>query len=410
MPPNRLDAVPSAPDSPVALQSFYISAPGKIILFGEHAVLYQKTAIAGALDLRIYISLEEIQERKIYLDLPELGLVNEWSLKKLLADVQPHLDDMDAPALDETIQLARKLSGDDNDDIAAVDLAIHVLWYLLIGAASRTSNIPGMRIKVRCELPIRVGLGSSGAFCTGLTTAILCTSGLIPQPSVSVSDGRSTWSEKHLNIIREWASVAESIIHGRASGLDVAMSTYGGIAKYKLQKHIENLKCTQNLSVILVNSKIERSTFKMVKIVQEFCEKNTFAAGHMLDTIDSLSLEAAAKLTQGASGDAKSISPDSINFLDSLCQINDACLNSFGVGHSKLDAIRSVLARRGLHGKLTGAGGGGCVFAFLKPDLSTEDITLLKSELNAIDCEVWLPSLGGPGVVLHDTAPGVFLN
>lgn len=36
-----------------------------------------------------------------------------------------------------------------------------------------------------------------------------------------------TWSDPHLDTIKRWAASAESIIHGRASGVDPAICTYG---------------------------------------------------------------------------------------------------------------------------------------------------------------------------------------
>lgn len=88
-----------------------------------------------------------------------------------------------------------------------------------------------------------------GAFCVCIATALLQTAGLIPPPSITVcssavvlpisafypvritlqvdEDGSLTWDEVHLDMIRKWSAAAESLIHGRASGLDAAVCTYG---------------------------------------------------------------------------------------------------------------------------------------------------------------------------------------
>lgn len=44
--------------------------------------------------------------------------------------------------------------------------------------------------------------------------------------------------------------------------------------------------------------------------------------------------------------------------------MNQNLLNSLGVGHSKIDEILSIAKSHCLSGKLTGAGGGGCVIVF----------------------------------------------
>ena len=107
-------------------------------------------------------------------------------------------------------------------------------------------------------------------------------------------------------------------------------------------------------------------------------------------------------------------------------------LIALGVGHPKVDLICTTLARYGIHPKMTGAGGGGSVFAFLKPsefavfrifgnsetfynatNISFPDtpqtlLDMIDGELRSLGFEVWQPPLGGPGVVEHQTRPELF--
>ena len=48
------------------------SAPGKIILFGEHAVVYGKPAIAVAVDRRAYVTVQNREDEQIYVEVPDL--------------------------------------------------------------------------------------------------------------------------------------------------------------------------------------------------------------------------------------------------------------------------------------------------------------------------------------------------
>ena len=67
-----------------------------------------------------------------------------------------------------------------------------------------------------------------GAFCVCIATSLLQTAGLIPPPTIPTDeDGAFTWDDTHLDMIRKWSAAAESLIHGRASGLDAAVCTYG---------------------------------------------------------------------------------------------------------------------------------------------------------------------------------------
>lgn len=61
--------------------SIAVSAPGKVILHGEHSVVYGKLAIAGSLDLRTKIKLVEVeQQRKIGIELRALDLSQSYNL------------------------------------------------------------------------------------------------------------------------------------------------------------------------------------------------------------------------------------------------------------------------------------------------------------------------------------------
>ncbi|CAO4368768.1 unnamed protein product [Caenorhabditis nigoni] len=552
----------------------FVSAPGKIILFGEHAVVYGRTAIAGSIDLRTYVSLYTSADGRIYLSLPDLGVEKTWMLKDLLkaADrlaAEYPIEEDQPPSLEILVPIARKLSGSCEDQCGVQHLAILAFWYLLLGVAHRKSGLarlarglpppplpeglhrtnlsvmtssrvndsdkseaeialslpvppltplpspgaqstappafptstptpsstptpvaggnllPGgiradspavtqdllaVKATVRFKLPSCVGLGSSGAYCVCIATSLLQTAGLIPPPSIVADEtGNLTWEEEHLDMIRKWATAAESLIHGRASGLDAAVCTFGGVASFKPGHRIEHLKNLPDLRVILVNSKVERNTARMVQTVKERLKKFPEVTDAMFGSIDAISLEAAKilhrpLLEENGGGDVQenglgpfggssmveqdhhSLQPtrtgsvrssslssyvgggkrnssasvisatsekggeqsDTFSKLNDLCRINNQLLIALGVGHPKVDLICTTLARYGIHPKMTGAGGGGSVFAFLKPNTPQTLLDMIDGELRSHGFEVWQPPLGGPGVVEHQTRPELF--
>ncbi|XP_003378167.1 phosphoglycerate mutase, 2,3-bisphosphoglycerate-independent [Trichinella spiralis] len=94
--------------------------------------------------------------------------------------------------------------------------------------------------------------------------------------------------------------------------------------------------------------------------------------------------------------------------VNELCRINNQLLIALGVGHPKIDQICTTLARYGIHPKMTGAGGGGSLFAFLKPNTSQTVIDMITSEVHKLGYDLWQPKLGGSGVVLHSSIPEEF--
>ncbi|KAK0419473.1 hypothetical protein QR680_014167 [Steinernema hermaphroditum] len=410
----------------------YISAPGKIILFGEHAVVGGKTAVAGSIDLRTYASLFTSKDGRIYLSLPDLGVEKTWMLKDLV-NIIDQINAECPPEDDSPLNLengytwAQKMAGIVGEH-KKVERAFLVFWYLLIGVFQRKSidilsssgdmhastckkhlektllDLLAVKLTVKSELSSCVGLGSSGAYCVCIATALLQTAGIIPAPSIPVNDcGDLTWDDHHLEIIRNWSAAAESIIHISASGLDATMSTFGGLASYGKGQPIAQLHNVPELRVILVNSKIERSTGEMVKRVKRKQDEYPDIINGIFNTIDSISLKAVDVLKK-----ASQDSVDSYNPLNELCRICNEQLSALGVGHAKLDQICTLLARYGIYPKITGAGGGGCVFGFLKKDTASTVISMIEEELSKHGYEIWQPVLGGPGVSWHFDRPNVF--
>ena len=82
-----------------------------------------------------------------------------------------------------------------------------------------------------------------------------------------------------------------------------------------------------------------------------------------------------------------------------LVDVNQNLLDAIGVGHSTITKAISVCSKHSLHAKLTGAGGGGCVFALIPPsypeDALNEIMVDLKTETTF---DAWIAELGGDGV------------
>ncbi|XP_012515874.1 PREDICTED: mevalonate kinase-like [Propithecus coquereli] len=87
-----------------------------------------------------------------------------------------------------------------------------------------------------------------------------------------------------------------------------------------------------------------------------------------------------------------------------LIDMNQHHLNALGVGHASLDQLCRVTMARGLHSKLTGAGGGGCGITLLKPGLERPEVEATKQALTGCGFDCWETSVGAPGVSVHSAA------
>ncbi len=60
-----------------------VSAPGKLILHGEHAVVYGKPALAASLNHRTYLKLSKNTRGCVELDLPDVDIHKSWSIERI---------------------------------------------------------------------------------------------------------------------------------------------------------------------------------------------------------------------------------------------------------------------------------------------------------------------------------------
>eukprot|EP00050_Salpingoeca_kvevrii_P003266 m.219668 g.219668 ORF g.219668 m.219668 type:complete len:185 (+) comp10795_c0_seq8:253-807(+) len=88
------------------LRRTVVSAPGKIILHGEHSVVHGKTALAASLALRTTLELEPLEEGQgVRLELPDLGIDATWTCDEL-APLQLSSIASRTPSAEELEQLA----------------------------------------------------------------------------------------------------------------------------------------------------------------------------------------------------------------------------------------------------------------------------------------------------------------
>lgn len=386
-------------------QSLLVSAPGKVILFGEHAVVHGVTAIAASVALRCYGLVEPRSDGNVSLALPDLHVVHEWPLDSLpwskVPDSKPEAPSSDLnSALHKAIEQVVGLVAGESQRSHAASVAFLYLYMLLF---DRQKVQSGQAFTLRSVLPIGAGLGSSASLSACLASAILTTQG-------HVTDLTDKSPEKQ-NLLNSYAFLSEKVIHGNPSGVDNAVAVHGGAISFarasertkRTSNALTQLKGFRSFRFLLTDTRVGRDTKSLVAGVGQRLTADPVGFGAILDHIQTLSDRAVALLTDTQSADRNA----ELQTLAELIDANHMELIRLGVSHESLERIRTVTAnpRFSLSTKLTGAGGGGCAVTLIPDTMSDEEVAQLKAQLTQQGFICYETTVGGPGVGLLPISP-----
>ena len=203
-----------------------VCAPGKLILSGEHAVVYGKPALAMAVNRYVTATVTRERVPQILFDLSDLAHHSRLSARALC-----HLKDK---IKNKYYRFVRGDYSVRNILHKPFELAQFALGLF---AESLDVSLPqGMRIRLQSDIPIGCGMGSSAATILSVMQAIS--------------------SYLHISISTEalfqLALQAENMQHGHSSGLDLRVALLGGCL-YVYGEKIEK-RPVPSLSLYLVNS------------------------------------------------------------------------------------------------------------------------------------------------------------
>jgi mevalonate kinase len=285
-----------------------ISAPGKLMLFGEHAVMYDCPCIVTAVDQRLTLAAFPIKERELRLNAPEVG-------------VMEYRKDLDTFGI----------VGNGPKGVSFVEAAVKLF--------KERFELPfGVAIETKSEFA-GSGLGSSSA-------AAVCTI-----KALSELLGKKLSHEELFAL--SYKAVLE--VQETGSGFDVAAAIWGGTLLYVFGgEKIEPIP-VENLPLVIGHSGIKAETPLMVKLVQEKYQRQKKIMEKIFALMGEIAMQARGSLEKG---DFKQVGK--------LANINQGLLEAIGVGCGEL--TRLILAARNsgaLGAKLSGAGGGDCMIAFV---------------------------------------------
>ncbi|KAF9046864.1 cystathionine beta-lyase [Hymenopellis radicata] len=397
-----------------AESEWFVSAPGKVILFGEHAVVHGVTAIAASVDLRCYGLTSARNDTKISAHFADIdNFYHEWQIADLpwhavrpVAIDEEHPEQLDFALIDAINEGPLKDLTEAQSHARAASIAFIYMYLVLTRGAVR----PALNFTARSTLPIGAGLGSSASFSVCAATALL-----LIHKRISLPAPPKPTTEEHIHIshqgrraipapvadeVNRWAFVAEKILHGNPSGVDNSVAVYGGALAYtrpgfERKSGMEVISGFKSFRFLLTNSKVPRDTKKLVAGVgQKKLDEPEVVAG-LLNAIQSISDEARRALA-----DPEMSREDLLSVISALVRENHQHLVSLGVSHPVLETIRetTLAAPYGLSTKLTGAGGGGCAVTLIPDDFKDELLKELLKEIVDNKFDPYLTSVGGSGL------------
>ena len=330
------------------------SAPGKCILFGEHAVVYGQPAVAVAIDQRMSVSLE---------------LNSDWRIDGMSFHPERH---------------------------PHVEALRQRLW----------DSGPALSIKIMGDIPPASGLGSSAALSVAASAALRCARGR----QIRDDDWAEGWTAARPNNVYDgpWPTTKGDsadfgtkavdedecaiLTHaveayaqgGRASPMDSSTCAHGGciVLSDKIEEelnwlysrklndvswevHSVDLVNIEDVWLVIGSTGIHAPTSQQVAKVADMLENQP----DKMREIETIGIVARRGIAALMRGDMESVGR--------AMSENHLLLRSLGVSCPELEALISAAAPTSLGVKLTGAGGGGCMIALTRdPKTTSEAIEL----------------------------------
>jgi mevalonate kinase len=281
-------------------------APGKVVLFGEHATVYNYPGITAAIDIGLRVRIERDEDGPRFLN-PDFRQA------------------FDVPESDRDIRLFSR----------AVDEALeaYAMQREPIAVGVESQLVPGM------------GLGSSAAFSAALISALRTYRGEAGDLSLAGDFFRHVQKLEH-------------IFHGHPSGMDAATVLSEGVIWFRKgpPREIVPIRMPREMRGVVCIVEPGARTIDMVQSVRASRDLNRKRVDTILEEIGQVTSDAGIAL---GTGDAPEVGR--------LMYRNHELLGRLGVSTPELDrAVETLLEHDALGAKLTGSGGGGAVIGLFE--------------------------------------------
>ena len=296
------------------------SAPGKIILFGEHAVVYGRPALAVPVtQVHADVEIRASERPGIWIDAPDVDLSAD--LNTLPSD-HPL-----ASVIHNFLFLSRPSPGPSGHPLPKGE-----------------GKFPDLYIKISSTIPVASGLGSGAAVTVALARAL---SSFLFHPM----------SDEDVNA---FAYEIEKLHHGTPSGIDNTVITYAKPVYFVKGQPIETFQVGQPFTIVIGDTGISAPTKDSVGDVRRLWQADRTKWEKVFDEVGEIAKEARTVIERGKTKE-----------LGELMSRNHALLQSMTISSPELDSLVTAARRAGALGaKMSGGGRGGNMIALVAPDLA----------------------------------------
>ena len=291
------------------------TAHGKVILFGEHAVVYGVPALAVGIDRGAWAEAEARPELS-ELVLPSSLYVRGWDVT-----VSDDVTDGGLPLARAFRDILRTIRGTQR--------------------ARDEAPVGSMAVEAEADLPPGGGLGCSAALGVAVARAL----------DPKASDGELTIA----------ATTWERVFHGNPSGIDAAVAAQGGCVLFQRNvveggASIVRVRVPLAMHLCVGHSGQSSSTKTMVESVARIRERRPESTQKTFDAIHTLVKNARLALEAG-----------DLRAVGQLLDLNQMLVSGLFLSTPEIEQMCGAARKAGALGaKLTGAGGGGCVVALVE--------------------------------------------
>jgi mevalonate kinase len=283
-------------------------APGKAILFGEHAVVFGRPAIA--------VPVHQVRATAEVSDLPEAP-AGAVFIESDATGTRAWLTDLPE---DDPL---RRITQSTLERFPAADR-------------------PAFSIHVTSTIPIASGLGSGAAVSVAIARAV---SQHLGQPLTTET-------------VSALAFDVERLHHGTPSGIDNTVISYESPVYFVRGQPIERIKVGVPFDLLIGDTGIPAPTAKAVASVRRRWEADRETVDRLFDSIGDIVGRARTAIESGH-----------VTALGSFMNENQTLLAEMGVSSPELDRLIDAALGAGASGaKLSGGGMGGNMIAVVTPD------------------------------------------